>query len=113
MPMLLQSDLVDLISKDLQLNKDAVRKVIRKFVKYVVIALENETDVRTTLGTFSSEKIRIKEIHNFQTGKREKMFPKKRVSFSPSLVLIRSLDKINAKLYDEFEKQQKESGKDA
>jgi|GEM_PF-5305897 len=106
--MILQSELINLISKNTNISKEAVRKIIRQYVKFIVIALENDESVRTSLGTFASAIIKQKEVQNFKTGKREKMHPKKKVLFNPSRLLVHSLDKINADLYLQYEKSQKD-----
>lgn len=103
--MITQSDLINLVSKNTKISKEAVRKVLRQYLKFVLLALENGECVRSNLGTFDSQHINQKFVHNFQTGERFLMHPKKKIMFNPSRIMKHSLDKLNADLLTEYDKK--------
>jgi nucleoid DNA-binding protein len=79
-----QSDLIKLVSNDVGVKYEVVRRVLRKTTVYLAIALKHNDAFRIGMGTFSLKQRGPKPVRNFKTGETWMLPPAYKVIFTPS-----------------------------
>jgi len=79
-----QSDLIKLVSNDVGVKYEVVRRVLRKTTVYLAVALQNDDAFRIGMGTFSLKQRGPKPVRNFKTGETWMLPPAHKVVFTPS-----------------------------
>jgi len=93
-----QAELIQLIAKDTNLRRDAVRKVLRKLTTYMCVAMENNEPLRIGLGTFELQERGPKQVQDFINHKRYYMAPSNKLVYTPSIYVRTTVKKADLKL---------------